>query len=1009
MKKHVRPLLALLMVLALLLPLVPAPAARAQEDETTRTTYDEDTTYTIDFDPEPASEPKSEDEDFVIGELPLASSGSAQLEESGLMYAAEAGEQLTQEAASSAPGSGILASSADLMPQQLTIEDIQAMNPDRLVIPCYTNEGYLSTLVGKFYEGKVTNYEEGIESIQGMAALLGLSKGSKFFAVYQETNHKTGYSFYTYQQRYGNYTLRYATLRIVVDPEGYTAGLSCSFVPNVGMASDEPAITAEQAVEIVKKRFAKFNLTYYPEQTVLMAVPYSGIVVNCYIVYSNNPDANPGFDIPYYEHLVTTDGSYLTIIPATSFATPGGDAVDNSYYFEGMEMETLNKTVPLNDGTTRDVSVPISFNPRNSKYYLMDPSRKIAVAQYYDFNFNYYTVNFVTSDTLDGWSDNNLLAYANYIIVYDFYLSHGIRSVDGFGTPILVTVGYCEEDGTPIDNCCYYGINHGWACLAVSDANHGSDCVDVCGHEYTHGITQHSMQGIYYQNETGAINEAYSDIMGNLAEMSLNYTADRSWLYEERSGDYQRNLGDPNDREQPAYVGDVYYRPPVQAPDFALNDYGGVHYNNSLIGHIAYLMDQTGMSYEQQISMWLNSIEIINPRSNYEDLHAALLLSLNMNGLLQEFGPALNQAFRDAGLDKDWNKTYLTATKPGYGRITFETDETIAANIAQAYFFDQNNQMTMGIPDVNGTVSLLLPAGQYRVQLATLINEKVTNYLYTNNGWSTSGGTAAVITVSDGSVTNLLGTSEKPKTASQKLELVQYDGGYFSLLIPKGWRLETLGEYAAWGMKLYDPNDKSCQLFLWNYMAPFHRSTTARQVWGKVNEVIGNGPVLSSIDVIGVLNCWNYCGQYQAYYEGRKYFDDLYDVSIMGGIYYDGYYSKYWNDAVESACLAHCTSEFGDDCFLSMTTALVNLDVARQAGNYAFYTGFDMTGIMAPTDRYGDVFEDLLTCLKSIRFTEQYIQASQATQFPMAPLATIIENTEFITKVHLAVLQKVAG
>ena len=182
--------------------------------------------------------------------------------------------------------------------------------------------------------------------------------------------------------------------------------------------------------------------------------------------------------------------------------------------------------------------------------------------------------------------------------------------------------------------------------------------------------------------------------MGNLAEMSLNYTSDRTWLHEERSGQHIRNLGDPNERQQPAYVGDVYYRPPVLNPNFDLNDYGGVHYNNSLVGHIAYLMDQAGMSYEQQIAMWLTSIEIINPLSNYEDLHGALLFSLKINGMLQEYGPALNKAFKEAGLNENLNESYLAATKKGYGRITFETDEKIAAAIAQAFFFDENKNMT---------------------------------------------------------------------------------------------------------------------------------------------------------------------------------------------------------------------------------------------------------------------------------------------------------------------------
>lgn len=1008
MKHRLLRILALMLILALLLPLSPMPA-RAEEgdDDGNRTTYDEGTSYSVDYEPEDEPQDPAVNWSVMTGELPVSTDTDSLLEESDLVYAPEEAPARS-EAQMGSGGSGVLGAPSVDMPRQLTIEDIQAMNPGSQVIDCYTNEGYLSTLVGKFYEGKVKDMEDGVKSIQGLAALLGLSKGSNFFCVYRETNN-TGYTFYTYQQRYGGVTLRYATLRIVVDPEGYTAGLSCSFVPNVGTASQEPKITAEQAVEIVKKRFAKFNLTYYPEQTVLMAVPYNNIVVNCYLVYTNNPDAYPGFDIPYYEHLVAIDGSYLTIMPTTSFATPGGDAVDNSYYFEGMRVQTLNKTVQLNDGTTRELSVPVCFNPRDNKYYLMDPSRKIAVAQYYDFNFDYYTVKFVTGSTPDGWSDNNLLAYANYIILYDFYLDHGIRSVDGFGTPILVTVGYCEEDGTPIDNCCYYGINHGWACFAVSDANHSSDCVDVCGHEYTHGITRHSMQGIYYQNETGAINEAYSDIMGNLAEMSLNYTSDRTWLHEERSGQHIRNLGDPNERQQPAYVGDVYYRPPVLNPNFDLNDYGGVHYNNSLVGHIAYLMDQAGMSYEQQIAMWLTSIEIINPLSNYEDLHGALLFSLKINGMLQEYGPALNKAFKEAGLNENLNESYLAATKKGYGRITFETDGKIAAAIAQAFFFDENKNMTIHTPDPNGTVSLLLPAGKYKVQLATLINDKVTYYYYTANGWSTKGGTLATVTVADGGSVKLLGTSEKPKAQSTKLELVDYNAGYFSMKMPKGWKFEVIGEYAAWGIKLYDPNNKSTQLFWYNYMAPLHRSATARSVWAQVNEVIGNGPVLSSNDVIGVVNSWNYCGQYQAYYEGRKYFDDLYNIDILGGIYYNGYYTKNFNDAVESACLVHCDSEFGDECFLSMTTALVNLDITHSAGSYYFYTAFDLGGIMAPVDRYPEVFEDLLTCLKSIRFTDNYIKASQATPYPMASTAIRTEHLDFLTQVHIAVLKKVVG
>lgn len=642
-------------------------------------------------------------------------------------------------------------------PAQLTIEDIQAMNPGSTVIDIYTNQGYLSTLVGKYYEEKVTNVEEGVLSIQPIASLLGLSKGCEFFAAYSEKN-KAGYSFYTYQQRYGGYTLKYATLRIIVDPDGYTAGLSCSFVPDIGTASQEPAISKEEAETIVREKFSDFDLTYYPEYTVRLAVPFRDYVYNCWVIYTDNPDATPSFDMPYLEHYVTTDGSYLTLVPTNDFASSNTEVFNHSGYFEGLETKEYTATFDLEDGTSRTVTVPVSYNPKDSKYYLIDPSRSIAVAQYYDFNYR-NTVNFVTSDTIDGFSKNNLMAYANYIIVYDFYLARGIRSVDGFGTPILITVGWCDRTRTPVNNACYYGINRGWACFGVSDINYYSDCVDVIGHEYTHGITKQSMQGVAYRNEAGSINESYSDIMGNLIEMSLDYTSDRSWLIAERTGSPGRDMGDPNRFGQPEYVGDAYYVPTVLYPDFDVNDYGGVHTNNSLVGHIAYLMDQEGMSYDEQISMWLTAVELITPLSDYQDLHGALLFSLKINNMLQKYGPALNMAFENAGLNENWKESYLTAARDGYGRVVFTTDENIAALPAFVFFADTEGKVvSVGYPDTKGRVSNLLPEGTYIAQLVIKDDDGYHFYNYTESGWI-AGGRFLTFDITSGSQSELAGTS----------------------------------------------------------------------------------------------------------------------------------------------------------------------------------------------------------------------------------------------------------
>ena len=90
---------------------------------------------------------------------------------------------------------------------------------------------------------------------------------------------------------------------------------------------------------------------------------------------------------------------------------------------------------------------------------------------------------------------------------------------------------------------------------------------DVVGHEYTHGVTQYS-SNLVYAFESGALNEAFSDIMGTTAEFywfpegSGLYKAD--WYVGEDAFPYYkttgtRNLADPNSTSQ---LGDPRYPDP---------------------------------------------------------------------------------------------------------------------------------------------------------------------------------------------------------------------------------------------------------------------------------------------------------------------------------------------------------------------------------------------------------------------------------------------------------------
>jgi hypothetical protein len=133
-----------------------------------------------------------------------------------------------------------------------------------------------------------------------------------------------------------------------------------------------------------------------------------------------------------------------------------------------------------------------------------------------------------------------------------------------------------------------YGDGNGTTCLPLSGG------LDVISHELTHGVTEHT-SGLIYENESGALNEAFSDMMGNTAEF---YAADAGrdpaatpdWRIGEdvivQSQGF-RNMGNPGEFDDPdhysiRYTGDL--------------DNGGVHTNSGIANHAYYLAVKGGFN-----------------------------------------------------------------------------------------------------------------------------------------------------------------------------------------------------------------------------------------------------------------------------------------------------------------------------------------------------------------------------------------------------------------------------
>lgn len=519
------------------------------------------------------------------------------------------------------------------------------------IVYLYNEQGYVKFIRGRFYDKKVTDTEKGVESLRGIADLLGLSKGSEFFAVYGEED-EYGYTYLTYKQRYGDLTLENASLKIILDPEGYTAGLVSSFAPNVGIApQEESTLTEQEAEKIVRDYYAGKNIKIYSEYTRQTSVTIQGIAYHAWAVFTNLPDGeaeNGGKG--YLEHLIAYDGSYLTYVAVSSPEEQVfGDNVQMELalsYFEGLEEDTYTGEITLHDGTKKTISVPVAYD-KNGTYYLADVNRHIFLADYYSYNFNNQFDPW-TSETNSGWPDHYLAVYDSYIKVYDFYKNYGLTSVDGFGAPLLILTDYCDSMKNPIDNAVYLGLCGGWAVFSASAVNNFGECIDVAAHEFTHGITDYSAGGNLYQNQYGAVNEGISDICGNLCEMILGETEDRIWLLGENSGKAVRCMSNPWLYNQPCAMYDSYYYPESEEPDME-NDYGGVHINSSLIGYVGYRICEEGVPMDQAFGLWMGVLRMMTPKSGYDDVHEALKFAADIRGMDNDWQRKIDEICEAAG------------------------------------------------------------------------------------------------------------------------------------------------------------------------------------------------------------------------------------------------------------------------------------------------------------------------------------------------------------------------
>lgn len=181
----------------------------------------------------------------------------------------------------------------------------------------------------------------------------------------------------------------------------------------------------------------------------------------------------------------------------------------------------------------------------------------------------------------DNFFDTDSVANAAHFgaeKTYDFYYEKfGRNSIDNNGLQLLsyVHLGQNVENAMWTSGAMFYGDGVG---------GYQFTFLSVCGHEITHGLTENTAN-LYYEYESGALNEAFSDMFG--ASIAYYASDTLKWTIGDELGSAFRDMSNPKAYQNADTYHGQYW---VTGSD----DNGGVHSNSGPANFWFYLLCEGG-------------------------------------------------------------------------------------------------------------------------------------------------------------------------------------------------------------------------------------------------------------------------------------------------------------------------------------------------------------------------------------------------------------------------------
>ena len=344
----------------------------------------------------------------------------------------------------------------------------------------------------------------------------------------------------------------------------------------------EPVIAKENALEIALSKLNITNADYVVTNDLKITLP------NIKLLYEPINGIQTNKVVLCYEVEITTTQ------PARWFVYVNAVSGEIEHFYNAI-LNANGKGHSLYSGN--NLNLNSKWNGPLATFEMIDTVRKIKTI--------YWKNATNGANAFVPWSDSNKFYHNDYKPgvevhinmgkTYDYFSKvHKRNSFDGSGGEIRNNYRYKTNynnafwDGTAM----WYG---------KGDGAQFSDLVslDVVGHEFSHAIIE-KMAGLKYQNESGALNEAWADIFGYCIEAYSS--GGGNWQIGEQcytpgtGGDALRTMDWPNTNNNPDCYDGLYWTSQVgcvpqgdgNLPGY--NDLCGVHNNSGVADYWFYLL-----------------------------------------------------------------------------------------------------------------------------------------------------------------------------------------------------------------------------------------------------------------------------------------------------------------------------------------------------------------------------------------------------------------------------------